>query len=128
MKEKSDLVIAGLVRHGSRERAAREAGIGLTTLKRWLHDHDFCAAYAEAKREAHEEAMEALMATRLRAVEKLAALMEDPDSPPALQRQCAVDLLTHARTVSEEHDILTRLAKIEVAQELRQYEFDTDDD
>ena len=59
--------------------AARTAGIGESTLRRWLDDDDFRAELVRLRQESAELARRELQGLMLRSVSVLAEAMDDPD-------------------------------------------------
>jgi len=120
--EKGPLAIAALVVHGSRAKAAEAAGVHPDTIKRWLGDADFRAAYEEAQRQQADETMQALKGAMLGSVQVLVAFRDDPTKSDALRRQCAYDILTLGKAAMEGAELAERLGKLEAMQELLRHE------
>ena len=59
--------------------AARTAGVGESTLRRWLDDDDFRAELVRLRQESAELARHELRGLMLRSVSVLAEAMDDPD-------------------------------------------------
>ena len=114
---KGPIAIAALVAHGSRARAAREAGVDRATLARWLRDEPFAAQLATAQREHAEETMQVLRSAMLGSVELLVALRDNPSTSDVLRRQCAYDILVLGKNALESADLAERLGKLESALE-----------
>ena len=90
--------------------AAARVGIGESTLRGWLSDDPaFQAEYEAARRATFQAAINRIPALAARAVDTLAALLEDKE-PPAVR-------LGAARTVAEiglyQHDAETILKKLD---------------
>jgi hypothetical protein len=121
--EKGPLVIAALVAHGSRAKAALVADVNPATIKRWLSDPEFAAQLATAQREHAEETMQALRGAMLGSVELLVALRDNPSTPDTLRRQCAYDILVLGKNALESADLAERLGKLESALEAARHDF-----
>jgi hypothetical protein len=121
--EKGPLVIAALVAHGSRAKAAAAAGVHVDTIKRWLADPDFRAEYEAAKKVCVEEAHDALRGAMWGSVALLVAFRDDESKADSLRRQCAVDILTLAKPAIEDTDLAEKLAKLEANLEMVKHEF-----
>jgi len=121
--EKGPLVLAALVAHGSRSKAALVAGVHIDTVRKWLRDPDFQAALATAQREHSEETMQALRGAMLGSVELLVQMRDDASRPDHLRRQCACDILSFGKAALEGADMAERLAKLEVSLEIVRNEF-----
>jgi hypothetical protein len=71
---KQEALIAALLTEPTYAAAAARAGVGQTTLYRWLHRPEFRAAYRQARRELVEAAIGRIQAATGQAVEALAAV------------------------------------------------------
>jgi hypothetical protein len=71
LTSKQESVIAALLTEPTYAAAAKKAGIGETTLYRWLKLPDFRAAFDEARRELVKSALRRLQAGTIQAVETL---------------------------------------------------------
>ena len=120
---KGPIAIAALVTHGSRAKAAEQAGIHVDTLQRWLGDPAFAAQLATAQRERSDETQQALRGAMLGSVELLVAMRDDESRPDNLRRQCACDILSFGKAALEGADMAERLAKLEVSLEIVRNEF-----
>ena len=63
--------------------AARKAGVGVRTLKRWLAEPDFQADYQQARRRYLETALGRLQKGAGKAVSRLIRLVDSPDAKVA---------------------------------------------
>jgi hypothetical protein len=93
--------------------AARKAGVGVRTLKRWLAEPDFKADYAEARRRYLEAALGRLQRASGKAVSRLIQLVGSADSKVAVR--AALGLLDRSIKAAETMDILLRLEQLEAA-------------
>jgi hypothetical protein len=111
-----EAAIAALLSESTIERAAKRAGVGTRTLRRWLvEDQEFRREYDAARRATYQAALSRIPALAARAVDTLADLLGDRKHPSVR--------LGAARTVAEigmhQHDaetILRKLDEIEAAQ------------
>jgi hypothetical protein len=71
LTRKQEAVIAALLSEPTHAAAAAKAGVGTTTLYRWLHMPEFRAAYRQARRELVEAAIGRVQTACGRAVEAL---------------------------------------------------------
>ncbi len=84
--------------------AAREAGIGEKTLRRWLKIPEFAAEYEEQRRKAFDPTKEALAEVGPQAVYKLREIMADPfakDRVPAAK--CVLDASHKIQKLEDKH-------------------------
>jgi hypothetical protein len=82
---KKEEAIAALLSQRSIEDAARVAGVGVTTLLRWLKIPEFRDEYLKARREAVEQASARLQHATGAAGVTILKLMTDPNVPPRSQ-------------------------------------------
>jgi transposase-like protein len=71
LSRKQEQAICALLTEATVESAARKAGISHSTLKRWLKDPVFCAAYRQARRELLETSIGRIQAATGTAVDTL---------------------------------------------------------
>jgi DNA invertase Pin-like site-specific DNA recombinase len=101
---KKEQAITGLLTQRNIEEAARYAGIGTTTLYRWLKDPAFQAAYREARVTAFAQAGARLQQAAGPAVTTILNIMVESGASPAAQvRACA--LVLKRATGGSERDI-----------------------
>ena len=114
---KKEAAIAALLIHRSVEDAARAAGIGVTTLLRWMQIPEFDAAYRKALRVAVSQATARLQQNSGAAVSTMLKIMVDPNAPASCRLRAADSVMDHARQGIEE-DIEVRVADLERAADL----------
>jgi hypothetical protein len=107
-RRKQEAILALLTQVNVQE-AARVAGIGATTLYRWLKEKAFAAAYQEAIMAAFGQAGTRLDQASGPAVTTIVRILVDPGASAAAHVQAAGLILEHATMASEE-DIETRMA------------------
>src|SRR5213594_4109683 len=78
---RKDRAIAALLSHGSKERAAQEAGVHPATLWRWQQDPQFQRALRKARRESFSHCLGRLQQASTTAVETLLGIMTDEAAP-----------------------------------------------
>jgi hypothetical protein len=101
LRSKHVAVIAALLTESSCAAAAAKAGVGKTTLFRWMHLPAFRAAYRRARRELVESAIGRIQAATGQAVETLLAVTREGRRESDRVR-AAIALLHHAlRGVSD---------------------------
>lgn len=96
-----------LLTHRSVEEAAHKIGVAAATLKRWLKDPEFSAQLDEIRREYLAQQARRIQGASQSAVDTLVSLMKNEDTPPAVRRACAKDVL----------EIVQEMAKHEKAAE-----------
>ncbi len=114
---KKEEAIAALLSQRNLEDAARVAGIGTTTLRRWLQISEFQSAYREARRDAFLQSVARLQQAAGAAVSTLLKVMVDPNSPAASRVRAADRVLDHAAKAIELEDLGFRVSQLEQAAE-----------
>ena len=115
---KKEEAIVALLTHRSIEEAARAAGVGTTTLMRWLKLPEFQKAYREARWTAFGQSTARLHYLTSAAVSTLGKIMLDSKTPPATRVRAADSILDHTIKAIETEDIDARVAALEEAAEL----------
>ncbi|MCP8998273.1 hypothetical protein NFC73_00775 [Pseudarthrobacter sp. RMG13] len=90
--------------------AARTAGIGVSTLRRWLTQPDFQQEYRRLSRETHQQAVSAVLSAQQEAVSVLVRLMGSASSDARLR--AASKLLDVGHRIAED-DLDQRLTRLE---------------
>jgi hypothetical protein len=108
---RQEAVIAALLQQPTVGDAARAAGVGEKTVRRWLQDETFLRAYRAARRGIVDSALLRLQQCTASAV--LALHRNLTSAPPAVQVQAAKIILEHAVRALETGDLLTRLEALE---------------
>jgi hypothetical protein len=117
---KKEQAIAALLSNRNVEQAARAAGIGVTTLRRWMRNREFKAEYLQARREALAQATARLQQSSGPAALTLLKLMVDPAMPPAIRLRAADYVLKHGLKSLEDDDLEARLTLLENAEKTRE--------
>ena len=110
---KREEAVAALLTHRNVEDAARAAGVGVSTLLRWMKEPEFEAAYREARRAAFGQSVARLQQASSAAVSTLLKVMLDPATPPATKVRAVDSVLNHAAKAIEIEDIEARLTDLE---------------
>jgi hypothetical protein len=110
---KKEEAIAALLSQRSIEEAARVAGIGTTTLLRWLKIPEFKDEYLKARREAVEQAGARLQQATGAAGVTILKLMTDPSVPPGVRLRSAESVFDYAFKGIEVEDLDMRVAQLE---------------
>ena len=104
-------LLVELVKNTDLQQAARTAGVGRTTVYRWLEDSRFAAALARLRNEAMKDALDSVKALTTRAAQELVGLLDTEDE--RLKRLLCNDILGHAIKVRELEEIERRLVRME---------------
>ena len=117
---KMEQAIAALVTRPSIEDAARIAGVGEKTLRRWMQDPEFNAPYLRARREGVIQAIARMQQATGAAGTVALKLMSDPNVPAAVRLRAAEFVFDRAIKGVELEDIEVRLSQLERAELSRQ--------
>jgi len=90
--------------------AAQTAGIGVSTLRRWLTQPDFQEEYRRLSRETHQQAVSAVLSAQREAVAVLVRLLGSTSADVRLR--AASKLLDVGHRIAED-DLDQRLARLE---------------
>ena len=112
-----DEAIIALLTHRNIEEAARAVGHSPNTLRRWLKQPEFDAAYREAKREMFSQSLARLQNASPAAVSTIIKLTLDASTPAATKLRAAESILDRAAKAMETEDIQARLTAVEQAVE-----------
>jgi hypothetical protein len=110
---KKEQAIAALLSSRNVEQAAETAGIGVTTLRRWMRNPQFKKEYLQARREGLAQATARLQQSSGPAAATLLKLMVDPGMPPAIRLRAADYVLKHGIKTLQDDDLEARLAQLE---------------
>src|SRR5690349_21826462 len=110
---KQERGVLALLEHSTLEEAASAAGVGKTTLWRWLQMPDFQAAFMQARRDAVRHAVARLQKYAGEAVETLHAVMTDTNAPAFARTGAAKAMLDYAMKAIELEDLAGRVALLE---------------
>jgi hypothetical protein len=110
---KKEQAIAALLSQRGIEEAARVAGIGNTTLRRWLRLPEFQAEYLQARRDVVHQANARIQQNAGAAAAVLLKLMADPTTPASVRVRAAECVLNQATKAFEIEDLEARVAEFE---------------
>jgi hypothetical protein len=116
--QKMEQAIAALLSHRSVEEAARAAGIGTNTLRRWMQKPEFKAACREVRRTVLAHTIGRLQDAASAAATTVMKIMLDPNAPAATRLRAAEIVLDQATKGGDPEDIENRVAKLERAADL----------
>jgi hypothetical protein len=114
LSARQDLAIAALLAHPTIPAAAESIGVSESTLRRWLRDAEFKAAYRAARRQVVEQSIAALQAATTEAVATLRRNLQAKS--PHAQIRAAMGILDHAVRAVDLVDVMERLEKLEAVQ------------
>jgi hypothetical protein len=112
---KQEEAIAALLTQRNIEEAARESGISVRTLLRWLKEPEFDKAYREARRAVFKQSVARMQQACGAAVTTLLKVMVDPTTPASTRIRAADSILDHSEKSIEIEDIEARVADLETA-------------
>lgn len=114
MTERQQRALAALIRSPTIEAAATAAGIGYTTLRRWLKEDDaFRSAYQAELTGLVEAAAAQAKQSLAPALSTLREIVEDPEVGAAARISAARALLDYGLKLTEIADIIPRLEALE---------------
>src|SRR5450631_4242647 len=97
----------------TKEKAAEELGINVTTLWRWLKIPEFKDALREAQREANSQTNARLQQSAPLAVNTLLRVISSPDTPASSKVQASRTIILLSQKSIEWEDTEARLARLE---------------
>jgi|SRR5450755_4170038 transposase-like protein len=112
---KQEQAIAALLSNRSIEEAAHTAGIGGTTLLRWIQEPQFDKAYRKARRAAFGQGTARLQQASNAAVSSMLKIMLDQQAPASTRLRAADMVLSHGAKAIEIEDVEARVAELERA-------------
>ena len=110
---KQERAIQCLLSSGTLTEAAETAGVGKTTLFRWLNEPVFAAAYREERNRRFESACTILQAASADAAKTLQQIVNDPEVPVSVRVSSAKTILELSLRAKEQVDHEERLREIE---------------
>ena len=109
---KKEDAIAALLTHNVEE-AARSVDVSPKTLRRWMSDPEFDAAYSKARRQAYSQTLARLQQGSSAAATCLMKLMLDIATPAPTRARCAEAVISFAAKAVEVEDTQSRLFALE---------------
>ena len=119
LSRKQDQIITALVTCASITEAAAQCGLADVTLRRWLKQEPFQAAYRDARRAVVQHAITQVQRATGEAVETLRSVMQDADAPASAKVSAAKVILETAVKAVELEDLEVRIAALEAQGEPR---------
>lgn len=113
LSPKQEKALAALLALGEVKAAAQQAGVGETTLWRWLKDDAFAAAYRDGRRRLLEATASRLTADSAAASQALREIAEDRTAPASARVAAARAIIEHSIKAVEVLDLEPRLKEIE---------------
>ncbi|MDT5262278.1 MAG: hypothetical protein QOC61_1282 [Acidobacteriota bacterium] len=110
---KQDKALVSLLATGEVRAAAKDAGVGETTLWRWLKEDAFNAAYRDRRRGLVEASAARLTADSASASKVLREIAEDTTAPASSRVAAARAIIEHSIKAVEVLDLEPRLKEIE---------------
>ncbi|MFJ5625578.1 phBC6A51 family helix-turn-helix protein [Peribacillus loiseleuriae] len=113
LKLKQEKVIMALLTEPTHSQAAKKAGVGETTLYRWLDDEEFNKAFKDARRKAFSQSISHLQQATASAVETLKDVMENEESPASSRVSAAKTVLEMAFKAYEMEDLVAQIDEMQ---------------
>ena len=114
ISRKQDTAIGALLSQATIPAAAESVGIGEATLRRWLKDRDFLAAYRAARREAASQAVGHLQGACSVSVVALTDISQGVNCPASARVSAAKTVLELALKGIELEDLAVRVEELEL--------------
>ena len=114
---KEEAAISALLTESGIAAAAKKAGVGESTLRRWLQDTDFAERCRSARRQVLEQSTARLQSATVDAVNALRAIVSSQDSPPSTRVSAARTILDMAYRAVEVDELSERLHRLEMTTE-----------
>lgn len=112
-RHKMEQAVAALLSCRNVEEAARAAGIGRNTLKRWMSQPEFDAAYRETRSALLSQAVARLEGAADAAAKTVLKIMLSPNEPAGARLRAAEIVLEQAAKASSIEDLHARIADLE---------------
>ena len=113
LSRRQEGAISALLAQSTLTQAAEVSGVAESTLRRWLKQESFQAAYRRARREAVGQAIARLQHVTTVAVNTLEAVMTDPSARESAKVTAARAVLELAMRAVEVEDLEVRIATLE---------------
>ena len=113
LTRKQESAVSALIAHPTMKDAAQAAGVGETTLWRWLQLPEFERAYRQVRRETVKHAIVKLQSAAGQAVDVLTEIMNDQSAVVFARLAAAKAVLEISFKSVEIEDLAARLADLE---------------
>jgi hypothetical protein len=113
LNPKQEKALAALLSLGEVKGAAKAAGVGETTLWRWLKDETFAASYRDGRRRLLEASAARLTSDSAAASKVLLQVAQDKKAPASARVAAARAIIENAVKAVETLDLEPRLKEIE---------------
>jgi len=110
---RQEAAVIAMVCEPSIERAAKQAEVGVRTLKRWLDDPPFIVALRKARRQAFTQAIAMCQRYAPMAAGIIAKVASDPTTPAHVKVSAASQVLKFGREGLELDDLAARIEMLE---------------
>ncbi len=110
---RDDLLIQALIANPTVRAAAKAAGIGETAAYARMKDPDFLKRYDAARYDLLKQNTAAVQGHIRAAIDAMGEIVNDPDTPQQIRLNAAEAIIRTALKLTEQTDILTRLAAVE---------------
>lgn len=111
--QKMEQAVAALLSCRNVGDAAREAGVGTNTLRRWMKVPEFEEAYQEARAVLLSQAIARLQTASGAAANTILKVMLSPDTPAGARLRAAEIVLEHAAKTASIEGLEVRIARLE---------------
>ena len=113
LTRKQESAVSALIAHPTMKEAAQAAGVGETTLWRWLQLPEFERAYRQVRRETVKHAIVKLQSAAGQAVDVLTEIMNDQSTAVFARLAAAKAVLEISVKAVELEDLASRIASLE---------------
>jgi DNA-binding MurR/RpiR family transcriptional regulator len=113
LNAKQEKAIMALLTEPTIRQAAERAGVGETTLYRWLQEEVFSHAFREARKMALSQTISRLQQTTTKAVDTLEAIMNDDTASASSRVTASKTVLEMAFKAFEVEDLATKVEELQ---------------
>ena len=113
MTPRKEKALQALLVCRTKAEAAKAAGVGESTLREYMRDPEFCAAYKKAAAGIMDGATRQLQQSLTASIDRLRAIVEDDNANRAAHISAARTLLEYGLRFTEFNDILRELETAE---------------
>ncbi len=112
MTSRQQKALAALIRAPTVEAAARSSGIGYGTIRRWLREEEFKAAYKTALDEIVDDAAAQAKHCLAQAFDTLSEIMQNKGISPMARVGAARAALEYGLRLTEANDIIAQIREM----------------